>query len=149
MSSRRPAPFPRGPRRGVFVRFVWAVAAFVLAAVMIGAGIAQRTVFQGPKSESVAISASEEAPYLLIDGAVLNRLPGAQTLRAEAEGEIFAAYGRTADMQAWLADTDYNEASLGRDGDIDVESVAATVPEEDAAAEDDATAEDPATDPAA
>jgi len=75
------------------VRFVWAVAAFVLAAVMIGAGIAQRTVFQGPKSETVAISVSEDAPYLLIDGAVLNKLPGAQTLRAQGEGEIFAAYG--------------------------------------------------------
>ena len=56
------------------MRFVWAVAAFVLAAVMIGAGIAQRTVFQGPKSETVAISVSEDAPYLLIDGAVLNKL---------------------------------------------------------------------------
>jgi hypothetical protein len=74
------------------VRFVWAVAAFVLAAVMIGAGIAQRTVFQGPKSETADISVSEEAPYLLIDGAVLNSLPGAQTLRAQGEGEIFAAY---------------------------------------------------------
>ena len=31
------------------MRFVWAVAAFVLAALMIGAGIAQRTVFQGPE----------------------------------------------------------------------------------------------------
>ena len=51
------------------MRFVWAVAAFVLAAVMIGAGIAQRTVFQGPKSETVDLSVSQEAPYLLIDGA--------------------------------------------------------------------------------
>jgi hypothetical protein len=127
------------------VRFVWAVAAFVLAAVMIGAGIAQRTVFQGPKSDTVAISASEEAPYLLIDGAVLNRLPGAQTLRAEGDGEIFAAYGRTADMQAWLADTDHNEVSLTGDGEIDVENVAATVPEEDATAEGDAAADPAAT----
>jgi hypothetical protein len=38
------------------VRFVWAVTAFVLAALMIGAGIAQRTVFQGPKTQSQAIS---------------------------------------------------------------------------------------------
>lgn len=100
------------------MRFVWAVAAFVLAALMIGAGIAQRTVFQGPKSETVALAVSEEAPYLLIDGDVLNKLPGAQTLRAEGDGAIFASYGRTADVHAWLSDTTYNEVTLSKDGEV-------------------------------
>ncbi|SFS06334.1 hypothetical protein SAMN04487846_2094 [Microbacterium sp. cf046] len=121
------------------MRFVWAVAAFVLAAVMIGAGIAQRTVFQGPKSETSDLSVSEEAPYLLIDGAVLNRLPGAQTLRAQGEGDIFAAYGRTADLKAWLADATYNEVSLGDDGEIVSDAVAP------ATADDDSTADATAT----
>lgn len=94
------------------MRFVWAVAAFVLATVMIGAGLAQRTIFQGPKTETAAISVEEEAPFLLIDGAVLNQLPGTQTLRAQGEGQIFASYGRTADMQAWLADSEYNHVTL-------------------------------------
>jgi hypothetical protein len=92
------------------------VAAFVIATVMIGAGIAQRTIFQGAKTSQTGISVSEEAPYLLIDGTVLNRLPGTQTLRAMADGEIFAAYGRTADMKAWLADTTYNEVTLDDEG---------------------------------
>ena len=96
------------------MRFVWAVAAFVLAALMIGAGIAQRTVFQGPKTETASISVEEDAPYLLIDGAVLNQLPGDQTLRAQGEGDIFAAYGRTADMEAWLSDTTYNACHADR-----------------------------------
>jgi hypothetical protein len=115
------------------VRFVWAVAAFVLAAVMIGAGIAQRTVFQGPTSETVDLSVSEEAPYLLIDGAVLNQLPGAQTLRAQGEGELFAAYGRTADLKAWLADTTYSEVSLSRSGKVVTDAVAPTAAPEPAA----------------
>lgn len=100
------------------MRFVWAVAAFVLAAVMIGAGIAQRTIFQGPETDIAAISVDEEAPYLLIDGAVLNETAGAQTLRAQGEGDIFAAYGRSADMKAWLSDTPYNHATVGDQGDI-------------------------------
>ncbi|SDH17611.1 glycosyl transferase [Microbacterium pygmaeum] len=129
------------------MRFVWAVAAFVLAALMIGAGIAQRTVFQGPTTETADLSVSEDAPYLLIDGAVLNSVAGAQTLRAQAEGEIFAAYGRTADMRAWLSDTTYNEISLGSDGQIDSASVEPTAEPEtegtDATA-DDATADSPA-----
>lgn len=114
------------------MRFVWAVAAFVLAALMIGAGIAQRTVFQGPKSESVALEVSEQAPYLLIDGDVLNKLPGAQTLRAEGDGAIFASYGRTADVRAWLSDTTYNEASLSGDGEVTSTLVEPTTPEEQA-----------------
>lgn len=108
------------------MRFVWAVVAFVLAAVMIGAGIAQRTVFQGPKSETSDLSVSEEAPYLLIDGAVLNRLPGSQTLRAQGEGEIFAAYGRTTDLEAWLSDSTYNAVTLAGD-DIETETVVPAV----------------------
>ncbi|GAA1847779.1 hypothetical protein GCM10009796_07670 [Microbacterium koreense] len=103
-------------RRGRFVRFVWAVAAFVLAAVMIGAGIAQRTVFQGPRTEVMDISVSRELPYLVIDGAVLNAMPGTQTLRAQGEGPIFAAYGRSDDVTAWLADTEYNRVALSPAG---------------------------------
>ncbi|MDY0909537.1 glycosyl transferase [Microbacterium sp. CFBP9034] len=121
------------------MRFVWAVAALVLAALMIGAGIAQRTIFQGPTTETAAISVSEEAAYLLIDGEVLNGLPGSQTLRAQGEGDIFAAYGRTADMEAWLSDTTYNVATLDGEGQIETELVEpeapADVTEEEAAGE--------------
>ena len=94
------------------MRFVWAVAAFVLAALMIATGIAQRTVFQGPKSETTAITGTADTSYTLIDGAVLNRHTGSQTLRAAAEGTIFAAYGRTDDLKAWLADAEYTAVTL-------------------------------------
>lgn len=133
------------------MRFVWAVAAFVLAAVMIGAGIAQRTLFQGPDTAVEAISVDEAAPYLVIDGAVLNEVDGAQTLRAQGDGDIFAAYGRTADMTAWLSDTPYNVATLGADGEIVTELVepeTVVEPAQDAPA-DDAATDDPATDDSA
>lgn len=133
------------------MRFVWAVAAFVLAALMIGAGIAQRTVFQGPKTETASISVEEVAPYLLIDGAVLNQLPGSK-LRAQGEGEIFAAYGRTTDMQAWLSDLSYNAASVDESGAIVTERVEPSVlpvtddaeSEAPAGDSDDTESEDPA-----
>ncbi|MDN3494508.1 hypothetical protein QL996_01080 [Planococcus sp. APC 4015] len=115
------------------MRFVWAVAAFVLAAVLIGAGIAQRTVFQGPDTTETSVSVQEDAPYLLVDGAVLGSLPGTQTVRAEADGEIFAAYGRTADMRAWLSDTTYNSVTL-EDGVAQTTLVEPEAPEADPAA---------------
>jgi len=112
-----------------FVRFVWAVAAFVLAALMIGAGIAQRTVFQGPKTETASISVEEDAPYLLIDAAVLNQLP-ASKLRAQGDGDIFAAYGRTVDMEAWLSDTEYNSVDVDGEGEITTTMVQPAAPED-------------------
>ncbi|MGM7665656.1 glycosyl transferase [Microbacterium sp. A93] len=98
------------------MRFVWAVVAFVLATLLIGAGIAQRTIFMGPSAQQVEISVEESAPYLLVDGAVLREHAGQQTLLIRGEGDIFAAYGRTADLEAWLSDATYNSVTPGDDG---------------------------------
>ena len=100
------------------VRFVLAIGAFVLAALCIGAGIAQRTVFLGPDTHEVTISTSGDAAYTMLDGAVLNSSPGAQTLRVDGDGQLFAAMGRTADMKAWLADAEYNTVTLTSAGEI-------------------------------
>ena len=130
------------------MRFVWAVAAFVLAAVMIGAGIAQRTVFQGAKTQTTAISVEEPAPYTLIDGSVLNAAPGSQTLRATDEGTIFVAYGRTGDMKAWLSDTPYNVVTLGKKGTPRAKLVEPTVEAPTTIEGTDAASGDAATAPA-
>lgn len=98
------------------MRFVWAVAAFVLAALLIGAGIAQRTVFYGPSTQSAEIPAAAGTAYTMVDGAVLTSLPGTQTLRVSSSDGVFVAYGRTADMRAWLSDQSYNEVSAGDEG---------------------------------
>lgn len=114
------------------MRFVWAVVAFVLATVLIGAGIAQRTIFMGPSSQQTAVEVDEPAPFVLMDGDVLRAHPGSQTLLVRGDGDIFAAYGRTPDMEAWLADSEYNHVTVGKDGELKVKLV---VPEEDADSE--------------
>lgn len=144
------------------MRFVWAVAAFVLATLMIGAGIAQRTVFQGPTTFTTDIAVEGDAPYLLIDGSVMNSLPGAQTLRAHGDGEVFASYGRTADVKAWLSDVGYTAVTLNSEGEPtsravepappapDAESVTPTpdeAPAEESATTDDGEAQVPGRDP--
>lgn len=118
-------------QRGVGpLRFVWAVVAFVLATLMIGAGIAQRTVLQGPRTESQTIQIDQSVPYVVIDGAVLNSHNGTQSLRVQGEGTIFAAYGRTIDMTAWLAPADYLTVTMDDEGVLRTRRVAATPPEE-------------------
>ncbi len=119
------------------VRFVWAVVAFVLAAVMIGAGIAQRTVFQGPTESSQTVQTDATTAYTLIDGAALNALPGAQTMRIEGDGQVFAAYGRTEDARAWLSDTEYTAIGVDDDGALTSSLVEPTaVPDETAATDE-------------
>ncbi|WOQ70568.1 glycosyl transferase [Microbacterium limosum] len=113
------------------MRFVWAVLAFVIAAVLIGAGIAQRTVFLGPTTEVAEITGLDEHAYTLVDGSVLTSLPGSQTLRAEGEDVVFAAYGRTTDMTAWLADTTYTRVAID-EGTIATETVEPVAEEPDA-----------------
>ncbi len=109
------------------VRFVWAVVAFIIAAVMIGAGIAQRTVFQGPAEASESIQTDRSTAYTMIDGAVLGKLPGAQTLRVEGSSNVFVAYGRTEDMRAWLADAAYTSVTTGDEGGLQTSVVQPTV----------------------
>ncbi|MDX2375553.1 glycosyl transferase [Microbacterium sp. LRZ72] len=131
------------------MRFVWAVLAFVVAAVLIGFGIAQRTVFLGPENEHVEVSLGADARYVLIDGEALTSRAGPQTVRVEGEGEIFAAYGRTVDMTAWLAQTEYARVVAGANDELTTEVVAPAEPavdeadaENDAADEGDADATD-------
>ncbi|MFG6401637.1 glycosyl transferase [Microbacterium sp. P04] len=126
------------------------MAAFLLAAVMIGAGIAQRTVFEGPSAATETIQTDGDTAYTVIDGAVLTKFAGAQTLTAQGDGAVFLAYGRTSDVQAWLSDTDYNRVTVGDDGAITTSAVEPTPTEAPTpAAGEQAPAEDAAAAPRA
>ncbi|MEI3845393.1 MULTISPECIES: glycosyl transferase [unclassified Microbacterium] len=99
------------------MRFVWAVLAFVLAAVLIGTGIAQRSIFLGPKDVTAELSVDQPQRYTMIDGEVLRSHPGEQTLVAHGDGTIFVAQARTADLEAWLSDVPYNRIALDDAGE--------------------------------
>jgi hypothetical protein len=90
------------------VRFVVAIVALVLAAAAIGLGVAQRTVFAGPASISSSV-VTGDAPLTIIDAATLNANAGTQSIEIAVTGEIVLAYGRTADVMAWVGDAGYNQ----------------------------------------
>ncbi|MFD5225360.1 glycosyl transferase [Microbacterium sp. NPDC058342] len=110
------------------MRFVWAVVAFVLATVLIGAGIAQRTIFMGPSEQRMEVTVDQPTPYVLVDADVLRAHTGLQTLMVRGEGDIVVAYGRTDDMTAWLSDTSYDLVTLDRTGDPETSRVEAAQP---------------------
>ena len=92
------------------MRFVIAIVAFVLAAAAIGLGVAQRTVLLGPASISSTV-VTADTPLTIIDAAALNANAGEQKIDVSADGDVVLAYGRTADVMAWVGDASYNQIS--------------------------------------
>ena len=97
------------------MRFVLAIVSFVVAAVMIVAGIAQRTIFAAPDKVTLSTVVTTDAPVTVIDGDTLNAFEGSQTLRVDGPGTVFAAYGRTTDVLAWIGDASYTTVSLDQE----------------------------------
>ncbi len=94
------------------MRLVLAIVSFSLAALLIGFGIAQRTVLVGPDHVTAAVETTSDATVTVIDGATLNSFDRGQTIRATGADTIFAAYGRTGDVLAWVGDASYNALSF-------------------------------------
>ncbi|MCY7412279.1 MAG: hypothetical protein LH471_04480, partial [Salinibacterium sp.] len=90
------------------MRFVLAIVCFVIAAGMIGVGIAQRTFLASPDSVVLSTSVTGTAPFTVIDGATLNAFDGNQTLRVNGRDAAFAAYGRTDDVLGWVGNATHN-----------------------------------------
>lgn len=89
------------------MRFALAIVAFVAAAVMIGFGIAQRTVYLEPDRVTLAGEFEGEAAYTVIEPDALAAHPGKQTLTVSGSDTVFLAYGRATDVEAWLGDAPY------------------------------------------
>jgi hypothetical protein len=110
---------------GVFVRFIFAIFAFIIATALIGVGVAQRTVFLPPSTVVSSVTLDGDEAYALIDSSALTAHAGKQTVVLTGSDTVFAAYGRTADVEAWLDGSEY--ASIGYDADSG-ELTSTTVP---------------------
>lgn len=132
------------------MRFVLAIVSFVVAAVMIGFGVAQRTVLLQPDEHALSIETSGSSSLTVIDGMTLNAFDGAQTLEVRGDDVVFAAYGRSADVDAWVGESAHTRISLDAEtGELVAEPIAgipaaAPAPEEgEAEAPEGTTTEDP------
>lgn len=107
------------------MRFVLAIISFVVAALMIGFGVAQRTILASPDHVSLSTTVPTDAAVTIIDGSVLGTFDGSQTLTIAGSDTVFAAYGRTADVLAWVGDTRHQVVSIDSEtGELTSEVVA-------------------------
>ncbi|MGI9824072.1 hypothetical protein [Agromyces sp. Marseille-Q5079] len=97
------------------VRFVFAILAFAAAAVMVGFGIAQRTVFLEPDRVSLTSTIESDVPFIVVEPSALEAYSGKQTLTVSGSELVFLAYGRSSDVVAWIGDDEYE--SLGYDAE--------------------------------
>lgn len=94
------------------MRLVLAIISFALAALMMGYGIAQRTILAGDDHLTATVETTTDAPITIIDGAVLNSFDRKQTIAVSGADSNFAAYGRTTDVLAWVGDASYNNVGF-------------------------------------
>jgi hypothetical protein len=104
----------QGNTKGVIVRFVLAIICFVIALGTLGTGIAERTFLAGPTHITMHTVSRTAAPVVVIDGAALNAYKQTQNVTLGGSEAVFAAYGRTSDVRAWVGNASYNEVSLNR-----------------------------------
>lgn len=93
------------------MRLIAAIISFVIAFAMIAFGIAQRTVLAPPDSVKSNLTISAPAAVTLIDSSVLRAVPGRQKIDISGSDTVFAAFGRTADVKAWMGTASYNEVA--------------------------------------
>jgi hypothetical protein len=115
------------------VRFVFAIVAFIAAAVMIGFGIAQRTVYLEPDRVTLSAEFEDDTDFIVIEPDALAAHPGKQTLTVSGSPKVFLSYGRSSDVQAWLADEAYSSVKYDSDADALVSEVVTAQPDETAA----------------
>ncbi|WIB12893.1 hypothetical protein [Curtobacterium sp. MCPF17_052] len=89
------------------MRFVLAIVSFVIGVLLVGLGVGQRTVFAPPTSIVAATSGTNAAPVTVLPGSVLNANPGYQRVNVSGSGKVFAAYGKTSDVDAWIGDAEH------------------------------------------
>ena len=99
------------------MRFVFAIVAFAAAAVMIGFGIAQRTVFLEPDRVVLGAAVEDQADYVVLQPDALAAHDGKQTITVSGSEVVFMAYGRSSDIEAWIGDAPY--VSVGYDAEAE------------------------------
>ena len=109
------------------MRFAVALVTLLIAGVLVAAGIAQRTVLKPADHVTVAAEIPADVHYVVVPGSVLKSHTGRQQLRLAGDDTVFAAYGRTSDVTAWLSGERYAEVRVDDAGNAE-KAVVKTAP---------------------
>ena len=98
------------------MRFAVAFVTLLIALVLVGTGFAQRTILKPDDHLTVSTQVPADIHYVVVPGSVLKSHAGRQQLRLAGDDVVFASYGRTADVTAWLSGQQYAELRVDAAG---------------------------------
>ncbi|MFC4223462.1 DUF2062 domain-containing protein [Lysinibacter cavernae] len=94
------------------MRYFFAIATLALAAVLIVLGIGQRTFLAGPSSVSAEVQTADNSRFAVVSSDELKQTVGKPSITANGDAAVFMAYGRTADVDAWLKPVTHDVLSV-------------------------------------
>lgn len=98
------------------MRFAIALVTLLIAGALVATGVAQRTVLKPADHVTVSAATPTGVDYVVVPGSVLRSHEGQQRLHLAGAGVVFAAYGRSSDVTAWLSGQRYAELGVDAGG---------------------------------
>ncbi|MFM7013471.1 MAG: hypothetical protein ACKOXT_00560 [Actinomycetota bacterium] len=98
------------------MRFLLATVLFIIAISLLLLGLAQRTIWAPPEEYSISLSLTADKPYLVIMPEQLALLPGDVTVTASGADSVFIAEGNSADVAAWIGESEHYEVIKNKSG---------------------------------
>lgn len=96
------------------MRFIAAIVSFVIAFALMALGISQRTIAAETNSVTASETFNTPATVTVVSSVTLRSMPGRQEIKISGAKKIFAAYGRTQDVIAWVGDASHNRVGFSR-----------------------------------
>ena len=93
------------------MRFITAAILFVVSAVMILTGIADRTIWHPPATHVQVIDVNTKSPLVIVKNSTLTQYAGVPTVEVTSNSKPFLAIGRQHDIDAWVGGTPHVEVS--------------------------------------
>lgn len=110
------------------MRYVLAFTSLALGAVLVLLGIAQLTVLSGPNEVVSQVSTNTKLHYSVLPASVLTAHKGQVAVSVAGKKAGFVGYGRTTDVEAWVAPFDHEVFAYDKArSDIEGRSVAGLV----------------------
>lgn len=102
------------------MRYILAAVSLVLSLVLLGLGVAQRTIWAPPDTIVAEAQEQVDAPLVLIPGEAMNAHDGRQTVVVRGEGELTAVVGRAHDVQGWIGESPHALAEVADSGALEL-----------------------------
>ncbi|MEN9715589.1 MAG: hypothetical protein RJA35_1056 [Actinomycetota bacterium] len=107
------------------MRFLTAAILFVVSAMLILVGIAQKTVWHPAPSHTQTISVTDKTPLIIIKHEALAHFDSTPVVSVSGSDKSFIGFGRQADVDSWVGSTKHVEiTSSGSENDLKLTSKA-------------------------